>query len=114
LHRRSRYTKDGIFSVKKPTDVLQLMAEAPPMKARLGRVRKGEAVAFEHVFPSARPTLAALIARAVPGEAVDRLRDDLEPGSAAQRAAALVPGRRFSTRRRRLRQWKERSAIRRM
>src|SRR5215213_3682782 len=42
------------------------MSEAPPMKARLARVRQGEAVAFEHVFPSARPTLAALIARAVP------------------------------------------------
>jgi transcription-repair coupling factor (superfamily II helicase) len=52
--------------VKKPTDVLQLIADAPPMKARLNRVRTGEAVAFEHVFPSARPTLAALLARVIP------------------------------------------------
>jgi transcription-repair coupling factor (superfamily II helicase) len=68
LHRRARCTKDGaLLIVKKPTDVLQLIAEAPPMRTRLAAVRKGEAVAFEHVFPSARPTLAALIARAVTG-----------------------------------------------
>jgi transcription-repair coupling factor (superfamily II helicase) len=68
LHRRARCTKDGtLLIVKKPTDVLQLIAEAPPMRMRLAAVRKGEAIAFEHVFPAARPTLAALIARAVTG-----------------------------------------------
>ncbi len=47
----------------KAPDVLDIIAAAPPMAERLARVRKGETLAFEHVFPSARPTLAAVLAR---------------------------------------------------
>ncbi len=47
----------------KTPDVLQLIAAAPPMAEKLARVREGEAIGFEHVFPSARPTLAAVVAR---------------------------------------------------
>jgi transcription-repair coupling factor (superfamily II helicase) len=50
--------------VKAP-DVLQLIASATPMATRLAAIERGEAVAFENVNPSARPTLAAVIARSV-------------------------------------------------
>src|SRR5688572_6793014 len=35
------------------------------MKARLGDIERGEAVAFEHVYPSARPVLAAVVTTAL-------------------------------------------------
>ncbi|HET6406439.1 MAG TPA: transcription-repair coupling factor, partial [Chthoniobacteraceae bacterium] len=49
----------------KAPDVLQLIASAPPMASRLAAIKQGEAVAFEHVNPSARPTLTAVIAGTV-------------------------------------------------
>jgi transcription-repair coupling factor (superfamily II helicase) len=38
---------------------------AAPMSAKLDQVRAGEAVAFEHVTPAARPFLAAVLARRI-------------------------------------------------
>src|SRR5215204_6896898 len=65
LHPSTRCTKDDFPAmVQKSTDVLELIGKAPPMRARLDSISAAEPVAFEHVFPSARPTLAALVVRA--------------------------------------------------
>ncbi|MEA3211997.1 MAG: hypothetical protein QOE70_5054 [Chthoniobacter sp.] len=45
-------------------DLLDQIAAAAPMAAKLGQLRAGEAVVFEHVISAAQPFLAALLARA--------------------------------------------------
>jgi transcription-repair coupling factor (superfamily II helicase) len=45
------------------TDLLDQIAAAPAMAAKLAQLRAGDAVAFEHVVESAQPFLAALLAR---------------------------------------------------
>jgi transcription-repair coupling factor (superfamily II helicase) len=49
--------------VKTPPDPLDQIAVAPPLEAKLARVRSGEAVSFEHVVAAAQPFLAALLVR---------------------------------------------------
>jgi len=49
--------------VKSSTNPLEQIAAAPPLAAKLQRVRAGEAVSFEHVVEAAQPFLAALIAQ---------------------------------------------------
>ncbi len=44
-------------------DLLQTIARAAPMQARLTAVRAGEAVSFTHVFPAARAVLTAVLLR---------------------------------------------------
>ena len=45
------------------SDVLDHIATSAPMAAKLGELRSGADVVFEHVVESARPFLAAVIAR---------------------------------------------------
>ena len=47
--------------MKAPSNPLDQIAAAPPLAAKLARVRKGEAVSFEHVVDAAQPFLAALL-----------------------------------------------------
>lgn len=47
--------------VKTQPNPLEQIASAPPLAAKLARVRKGEAVSFEHVVTAAQPFLAALL-----------------------------------------------------
>ena len=49
--------------MKPPPDLLDYIAAAAPMAAKLAAVHAGEAVSFEHVVESAQPMLAALLAR---------------------------------------------------
>ncbi len=49
--------------MKTPPDPLDQIAVAPPLEAKLARVRSGEAVSFEHVVAAAQPFLAALLVR---------------------------------------------------
>ena len=53
--------------MKAPPDVLEQIATAPAMVAKLAAVRAGRDVQFEQVCPAAQPFLAALIARAGKG-----------------------------------------------
>src|SRR5688572_10776544 len=59
-------TDSSPLFVKAP-DVLQLIASAAPIASQLAAIERGEAIAFEHVNPSARPTLTAVIARSAKG-----------------------------------------------
>lgn len=52
--------------MKLKSDLLDEVAAAPPMAAKLEAVRAGEAVSFEHVAGAAQPFLAALLARQAP------------------------------------------------
>ncbi|MDB6148850.1 MAG: mfd: transcription-repair coupling factor [Chthoniobacter sp.] len=47
------------------TDLLDQIAATAAMTAKLEQVRAGEAVSFEHVFPSAQPWLVGVLARQV-------------------------------------------------
>ena len=50
------------------SDLLDELVASPPLAEKLGAVRTGAAaVAFEQVVESARPVLAALLARAAKG-----------------------------------------------
>ena len=44
-------------------DVLDQIASSEPMAAKLGELRTGADVIFEHVVEAARPMLAAIVAR---------------------------------------------------
>lgn len=49
--------------MKPASDLLDQIATAAPLAAKLEQIRAGEAVSFEHVVPSAQPFLAGIIAR---------------------------------------------------
>jgi transcription-repair coupling factor (superfamily II helicase) len=54
-----------LFAVKQPDDLLELVAQSPPIAQKLRKIDNGEAVAFSHVIESAHAFLAAALARKI-------------------------------------------------
>ncbi len=62
MHRGGKWPTRFARFVKPAPDPLDQIAAAPPLAAKLARVRAGEAVSFEHVVGAAQPFLVALLA----------------------------------------------------
>ena len=66
------------------SDILDPIASSAPMAAKLGDLRTGGDVVFEHVIEAAQPFLAAIIARQAKSRGLDCVSGCAAAGGVSQ------------------------------